>query len=331
MTIKRTILWIIGLYLVGSAIFLLSISLPATRQGLLLIQNGQRQLLTNPKKASDSFEQASRTFENSFSTLKDAPFLIKIATPLPPFRWQVRLNKAAQALAGAGDAAANMSSSFPAIDHSSTGDLAPLFTKNSQNYSKWYVQNQPQIPIIVANLHEADKQLSGIPYWIAFSERKNLAQLHEQVKTTLVGINEANQFGREIVESLGEDDSAVHSWGLNFKGKNSVVSYSLVADHGAITALNYDSTENTEGTITVSSGVLQKLTEISGPISLTDTSLATTPSVSEFLFKLYVSLGEKPGKFPEVIRVLEDGLQDGSITVEPTNPVLKNHLLEFLP
>ena len=112
--LSPTLIWrfalaILALYFVGSVVFLLSISFPSTRAGLTALQQGQQQLLKNPQEASKDFQTASLAFEESVEKLQNTPFALKILTPLPPFRWHVRLVKATHELASAGLEASQLS------------------------------------------------------------------------------------------------------------------------------------------------------------------------------------------------------------------------------
>ena len=217
--VQRWQLWLalIGLYGVLSGLTLVLLTRSSLQDGVEALQVGQQTLVENPLESAKSFRQASQAFEKSVVALQDAPWWSKILTPLPPFRWQVSLIKASHSLAEAGEVAAVLAESFPAIDLKNTEDLNRLLSESSSGYFGWYDKHQENFALLEQELSQAHTQLYALPTWIPLSGSLNSGNLDHKVLLARDAIQVLRSSSSSLQNSLGANDPNPHSFLVLFQ------------------------------------------------------------------------------------------------------------------
>lgn len=205
------------MYLLLSGYFLATAALPGVNEGLRELKTGQRQLLINPADAAPYFQAASLAFEKSAEGLKEAPFLSKLLTPLPPFRWQVRLLKASHALAQTGESVSVLAASFPSLQVEDKSDISALITRGSAEYFQWFEKEQAEITRLQEYLTEAEAQLYGLPAWIMFNQSAEIRQLQKQVSAARRGLQTSVQLTQATRRAFGSEDKNPHTFLILFQ------------------------------------------------------------------------------------------------------------------
>lgn len=201
------------------------VTIPNLSSSLSKMQSGQKNLFGNPKQAAADFQVASHQFDQSLASLRNLPVWLKIASPLPPFRWYVRLLKANQALSLAGESASKLALSLPKMPEtpknipgstlaSNNQNLSTFFKSASQTYFGWSNQHQSDLDNLSLELKTADNELYAVPAWIAFDQNSQLAKLKNQVHSLNTGLVSLRKFTNEFRTTLGLSDQNTHTWAI---------------------------------------------------------------------------------------------------------------------
>lgn len=213
--IRNLLLVLVLAYLGLAGYFLVTLTLPTANAGLVELQAGENLLISNPKQAAEHFKTASAFFDENFTQLRTLPVWVKILTPLPPFRWEVRLLKASHALALAGQDTSSLASSFPhlAILPTSEGDLnqqlGQLLSHNSQSFFTWY--NQADFATLQSDLGEADQELQAVPSWVSLQDKSKLDHLKQLVSAANQGLQSSQAVVNQVQNLLGKNDPNPHT------------------------------------------------------------------------------------------------------------------------
>jgi len=210
LVILGTLYFLIGWFL------LLSRSTPFLTQGKDDLTTGVSVLLSNPSEASARFTAAADQFNQAANSLRNAPLGTTLLTPLPPFRWEVRLTKAALYLSNAGTIADTLSRSYPHHTGQSL-DINALLSQTSGDFFGWYATNQGAWDALQTDIANTDDQLSGVPSWILLGHEAELASLQEKIHSLNTDIPEFRQGVSAVTQILGTNDPNPHTIALLFQ------------------------------------------------------------------------------------------------------------------
>lgn len=212
---KWTIAFLGGAYFVYSAYYL-SGSLPPMLNSFAKLQEGQKALVGNPDQAAALFDQAGQELATTTEALRQSPELVRFATVLPPFRWQVRLIKAGYALSQTGKITADLARTAPRIDNNGT-DVSRILSSTSVAYSSWYHRNEPAIDSLDEQLRIASDELHAVPPWIAFHRYRDLHRAEATVAKASEALSTARHTIATLEAAMGADDARSHTFLVLFQ------------------------------------------------------------------------------------------------------------------
>ncbi len=205
----------LALYFLLCSFYIIALPAPSLLRGKSEIQLGINELVSNPASASAHFATASTEFRSTIDALRSTPFGSPILTPLPPFRWEVSLTKAATYLADAGTTASALAQAYPATTKSD--DINALLSQNSSGFFSWYETNQTSFSNLQHSIDLADDELSGVPDWIFLTHRTELSTLKNSVHTLRVSLAPFQNMVNQLHKTLGSTDASGHTISILFQ------------------------------------------------------------------------------------------------------------------
>lgn len=188
--------------------------------GINSLENGKSLLASNPLEASRQFNTASTKLEESFAALRNLPWWVKIATPLPPFRWEIKMLKASHSLSVAGEEVSELAKTLPHTDdkNQKVQDLIPTITNN---YLDWYSKNGNALDRLTEKVTDAKIQMSGVPAWSVIGHKKEIEQLQASLnnsESTLINIKKISDIS--LVGLGSENRTKSIRWLLIFQNES---------------------------------------------------------------------------------------------------------------
>ena len=203
------------LFCAAGTITTTSSAMPVLIQGMEDLQAGQHQLLKDPATAEHSFQKANTELTQAAGILQAAPWYSKLLTPIPPFRWQVQLTKAAVALAAAGTTVGSMSTNAPALPHATDPNL--FLSGASNQLIPWFETQSTNLDFLQSQLSEANTELSALPSWLLFTHRAQFVSLRDDVHQSTTVLPQLRQTFDELERQFGRDDANPHTFMVLFE------------------------------------------------------------------------------------------------------------------
>jgi hypothetical protein len=203
-------------YLLIASYLLVQASLPSTLAGIRTLQSGEQLITRRPKQSAPYFQQAAQDFDNSFSQLRQAPFISKILTPLPPFRYVVNLLKGLHSLAEAGKLTSQLTTNFPDLKLKQS-DPQAILAQGSLAYFEWLNSNQKTIDQLKETLDSANTQIQAIPSWILLNHQTDLTKLKNDLSRANFDLSATNNLSQQIYTAFGGQDSDPHNFLILFQ------------------------------------------------------------------------------------------------------------------
>lgn len=203
-------------YLLIASYLLIQASIPSTLAGIRALQSGELLITKQPKQSAPYFQAAAQDFDNSFSQLRLAPFISKILTPLPPFRYAVDLLKGLHSLSDAGRLTSQLAANFPDLKLKQSDPQAVL-SQGSLAYFQWLNSNQKTITQLEQTLDSANNQIQAVPSWILLNHQSDLIKLKNDLSRANFDLSTTNSLSQQIYTAFGGQDSAPHNFLILFQ------------------------------------------------------------------------------------------------------------------
>ncbi len=204
-------------YLLYGGYVLASLSLPGLLDGITALRRGQGVFLQDPTAAAQDFSAASRSFEAVSIKMRRAPLGTKFLTPLPPFRWQVRLLKASHALSQAGETASRLAAALPPASEEAQTNVSALLTSSSSRYFSTYTSHTADIATLAIQLQEADRELQGVPSWVLLTKAGQLRDLKARVHQAATALPILDTLSTQLRTAFGASDANPHTFLILFQ------------------------------------------------------------------------------------------------------------------
>ena len=215
--------YILGTLILAAYPLVVSFTILSSSLGQLLVgtqelTEAKSLLITDPVQAEFHFQEAQTSLGESISLLQQAPWYTQLLTPLPPFRWQVRLIKGAHALAESGTITSSLLNNFPPLGK--TSDPTTLLSQSSSAFSQWYSTHSSDINQLQIQLSDADSQFQDVPNWIVPGKSTELYALKNEVHILNQKLPETSDLITQIFSALGKNDSSPHTFLVLFQNNN---------------------------------------------------------------------------------------------------------------
>jgi len=209
---------ILATYPIVVSFTILSSSLGNLLSGTEQLQEARSLLVRNPVLAQEHFTQAQATLNSSLVLLQEAPWYTQLLTPLPPFRWQVRLIKATQALAESGTITSDLLKNFPPLEK--TSDPSTLLSQTSTKFFQWYNINTENIQLLDMQINIANTQLQGVPNWIVPGKTAEVYSLKDEVQKIATTLPSIETLVDGTQTAFGAHDTSPHTFLVLFQNEN---------------------------------------------------------------------------------------------------------------
>lgn len=358
------------LYFLFSLIMLARLSFPSTKDGIGYLQEGQSLLLTDPERASQLFDKATASFEESSANLKQASLLTKATAIIPPFRWQVRLLQAMHSLASAGEQASTLARDFPELlPAGNDADLSTMLIYSSTNYHDWHQSHSEEIAQLHSSLTDAQQNLDAIPAWIMLGQSQELNTLSQQISQANASVNIVNDISQAAFASANLEP---RYYVLFFNNANELASQPSTRTYAVttfgpsgITAIDFPmdaitlpaslapffneagpqlaaaasqaTGKHIDGVITLDASLWKDLLSLTSNQNIDQTIASTyaNNSFSQIVPALITALGREATALPVVLPLLTKNTRDKSIQFwsadEPLEELINSHAPADIP